>query len=51
MPQVRFKPITPMFEQAKPVHALDCKAAVTGTGQSLFKPDQLCSFGVLLKVF
>jgi hypothetical protein len=30
MPQVEFEPMTPVFEWAKAVHALDCTATVIG---------------------
>jgi hypothetical protein len=30
MPQVKFEPTIPVFEQSKTVHTLDCAAIVTG---------------------
>jgi hypothetical protein len=34
-----------LFEQVKTVHALDCMATVIGTGEGIFKPDQLSILG------
>jgi hypothetical protein len=35
MPRVGFEPTTPMFEQVKTVHVLDCMATVIGCGCNL----------------